>query len=55
MKTNAMDQNTIGYVAIGIDNDFVGSTIAIFALVKHNSNKQNRRIRHKSSQHGYGE
>jgi hypothetical protein len=55
MKTNAMAQNTIEYADIGIDNDFVGSTIATFALVKHNSNNQNRGIRQKSFQHGYGE
>jgi hypothetical protein len=50
-----MAQTTIGYVAIGIDTHFVGSSIATFSLVEHNSNKQNRRIRWKSDQHGYGE
>jgi hypothetical protein len=50
-----MAQTTIGYVATGIATHFVGFSIATFALVEHNSNKQNRRIRWKSEEHGYGE
>jgi len=48
-KTIVKDQTTIGYVVARISTHFLGYTITTFSLVEHNSKKQNRRIRSKSS------
>jgi len=55
VKSLSLAQITTGYAATGIATDFVGFDIATFSLAEHNSNNQNRRIRWKSDQHGYGE